>query len=80
MYGHALRRLLEMYPAGTSKDQILWRMKSSGLRIDAYGLLNAFNELSANGEVIVTPNGRWQLRRYVSIPGFKNSNEVVYLT
>lgn len=69
MYGSALRRLLELYPNGCSKDQILWRMKSSGFRIDASGLLHAFNELSANGEAIVKADGRWHLRRFTNVQG-----------
>ena len=75
MYGTALRRLLEMYPAGASKDQILWRMKSSGLRVDASGLLQSFSELSANGEVDVTAGGRWQLSRYAKVPGLGISTD-----
>lgn len=64
-----------MYPEGVTKDQLLWRMKSSGLRIDASNLLRALNELSANGETLVTKDGRLRLRRFTTVPSVNNLSE-----
>lgn len=64
MYASSLRRLLEMYPAGASQAQLLWRMKQTGLRATASDILQALNELSGNGEIGVTSDDRWLLTRF----------------
>ena len=81
MYAAALRRILELYPAGISQEQILWRFKSSGLRANATDILQSFNELSTNGEVTTTPEQRWILTRFMasfvrgSAAGISNSEQ-----
>lgn len=64
MYASSVRRLLEMYPAGASQEQLLWRLKSTGLRASAADILQALNELSGNGEIRITPGKRWLLSRF----------------
>lgn len=64
MYASTVRRLLEMYPAGASQEQLLWRLKSAGLRASAADILQALNELSGNGEIRILPGKRWLLSRF----------------
>lgn len=64
MCASTVRRLLEMYPAGASQEQLLWRLKSTGLRASAADILQALNELSGNGEIRVVPGKRWLLSRF----------------
>jgi len=64
MYASTIRRLLEMYPAGASQEQLLWRLKSTGLRASAADILQALNELSGNGEVHIIAGKRWLLSRF----------------
>lgn len=64
MYASTVRRLLEMYPAGASQEQLLWRLKSTGLRASAADILQALNELSGNGEIRMIRGKRWLLSRF----------------
>lgn len=65
MYASALRRLLELYPAGASGDQLLWRLRSSGSRASAADILQGLNELSGNGEIRIGAGDRWVLTRFL---------------
>lgn len=67
MYASTVRRLLEMYPAGASQEQLLWRLKSTGLRASAADILQALNELSGNGEIRIIPGKRWLLSRFTNM-------------
>jgi very-short-patch-repair endonuclease len=67
MYASTVRRLLEMYPAGASQEQLLWRLKSTGLRASAADILQALNELSGNGEIRITTGRRWLLSRFTDV-------------
>ncbi|MBT9373356.1 AAA domain-containing protein [Rhizobium sp. CSW-27] len=71
MYASSVRRLLEMYPAGASQEQLLWRLKSTGLRASAADILQALNELSGNGEICIIPGNRWLLSRFNDVPDSK---------
>lgn len=60
MYAQTIRRLLELAPNGLSQDQLLWRLRSSGLRLTAADILNSLKDLSDGGEARLTSVGRWQ--------------------
>jgi very-short-patch-repair endonuclease len=64
-----------MYPAGASQEQLLWRLKSTGLRASAADILQALNELSGNGEIRITPGNRWILSRFNGVPNSKGIND-----
>src|SRR5271166_173110 len=66
MYVVALRRLLEMYPAGASSEQILYHLRTSGTRATATDILQGLNTLSGSGEATIVANGRWKLVRFLS--------------
>lgn len=51
MLERAISRLMEMFPRGTTDGQLLWRLRSSGLRNDASSVLAALTALSDRGEV-----------------------------
>lgn len=74
MYASSVRRLLEMYPAGASQEQLLWRLKSTGLRASAADILQALNELSGNGEIRIISGDRWVLSRFNGGPDPKGGN------
>ncbi len=63
-----------MYPAGASQEQLLWRLKSTGLRASAADILQALNELSGNGEIRITPGNRWLLSRFNDVSNSKGIN------
>ena len=67
MYVMALRRLLEMYPAGASSEQILYHLRTSGTRATAADILQSLNMLSGSGEATVVANGRWKLAKFLSV-------------
>ena len=46
MYDASIRRLLEMYPAGASCDQLLYHLRTSGTRATAADILQSLNALS----------------------------------
>jgi hypothetical protein len=66
MYVTAIRRLLEMYPAGASCEQILYHLRASGARATATDILQNLNMLSGNGEVGIVAEGRWLLIKFSS--------------
>ncbi len=81
MYAASIRRLLELYPAGASQEQLLWRLKVSGVRATSVDILQSLNELSANGEIRIIAQGRWVLSRlfvsepHLLTPSSEQSNE-----
>jgi hypothetical protein len=66
MFVASIRRLLEMYPAGASCDQLLYHLRTSGTRATAADILQSLNVLSGNGEVGIVAEGRWLLSRFLS--------------
>lgn len=69
MYARTIRRLLELAPNGLSNEQLLWRLRSSGLRISAEDILAALKVLTEGGEALRTTSGRWQAVGLVRIAG-----------
>lgn len=64
MFDKTLRKLLFMHPKGATSDQIIWRLRSAGLRMDASDLLHGLTRLSEQGEVVQEPSGRWILTEF----------------
>jgi hypothetical protein len=57
-----IRGLLDMAPSGLTDGQLLWRLKSGGVRHDASDLLAALNRLSQSG-LVRAERGRWHAAR-----------------
>jgi hypothetical protein len=66
MYVAALRRLLEMYPAGASSEQLLYHLRTSGTRATAAEILQSLNMLSGSGEAAIIASGRWKLAKFLN--------------
>lgn len=64
MFETTLRRMLALFPRGITKEQIIWRLKASGLRVDASEMLNDLVRLSELGAVAHKPDGRWCLTEF----------------
>ncbi len=64
MLDTTLRQLLSMHPKGATSDQIIWRLRNVGVRMDASDLLHGLTRLSQQGEVIHAPTGRWILTAF----------------
>lgn len=62
-----LRQMLAMHPKGATNDQIIWRLKSVGVRFDASELLSGLTSLSRSGEIVRDRLGRWRIASY-SVP------------
>ena len=63
-----IRGILDLSPRGSSSEQILWRLRNSGLRPDASEIMGALNSLVEQGEA-VHRLGRWHKRLLDSRPG-----------
>jgi very-short-patch-repair endonuclease len=63
-----VRSILELHPAGLSHDQLLWRLRSSGLRYSADDILQSLDALIGNGELVRTRSGRWQVAAFRARP------------
>lgn len=63
MLDTTIRRLLEMHPRGISNDQLLWRLRSAGIRVSPSELLDGLNALVDRGEVRHNADGRWSAFR-----------------
>ena len=59
--------MLAMHPKGATNDQIIWRLKSVGVRFDASELLSGLTSLSRSGEIVRDRLGRWRIASY-SVP------------
>jgi very-short-patch-repair endonuclease len=68
LFDTTLRQLLLMHPKGATSDQIIWRLRNVGVRMDASDLLHGLTRLSQQGEVIHAPSGRWILTEFTK-PG-----------
>ncbi len=53
-----------MHPRGATDDQIIWRLRTGGLRIDASELLQGLTRLSERGEIVLDGRGRWKLAEF----------------
>lgn len=51
MLERSISQLIELFPRGTTDGQLLWRLRSNGLRNDASSVLAALTALSDRGEV-----------------------------
>jgi hypothetical protein len=63
IYNQFIRSILELSPRGSTSNQILWRLRSAGLRPDAPEIMTALNGLVEQGEV-EHRLGRWRMRRF----------------
>lgn len=64
MLSQTVRGILELHPAGLSNDQLLWRLRTGGLRFSAEDILQSLAALGETGEVVRTQGGRWQVAQF----------------
>jgi hypothetical protein len=64
MFAKTVRRLLELSSAGLSSDQILWRLKDSGLRFASADVLQSLTALVDSGEIVLQDSGRWRITTF----------------
>lgn len=74
MLDTTIRRLLEMHPRGVSNDQLLWRLRSAGIRVSPSDLLDGLNSLVERGEIRRNGDGRWSAFRQATVGGPKISS------
>jgi hypothetical protein len=60
-----------MHPRGISNDQLLWRLRSSGIRVSPSDLLDGLNSLVERGEIRRNGDGRWSAFRKPTVTGSK---------
>jgi len=80
MLVQTVRSLLELHPAGLSNEQLLWRLRSAGIRFSAADILQSLEVLIENGEVAMAEPGRWRLAAFrraaaVTTPGPATTRE-----
>ncbi len=63
-----------MHPRGISNDQLLWRLRSSGIRVSPSDLLDGLNALVERGEIRRNGDGRWSAFRKPTVTGSKASS------
>ncbi|MBV1800493.1 DEAD/DEAH box helicase [Siccirubricoccus sp. G192] len=63
-YAETLARLLELAPAGMTNDQLLWRLRRTGLRLTSQEIVEALGRLAESGIAQVRAGGRWQLTQF----------------
>lgn len=64
MYIETVTRLLELSPSGLSNDQLLWRLRRSGLRLRPEDILQTLTTLADAGIARVTAAGHWRLAQF----------------
>src|SRR5688572_17368333 len=60
---HTIREVLSLFPRGATDAQLIWRLRSSALRIEGTELLAGLVDLSERGEIIRDTYGRWRSAR-----------------
>ena len=73
MYSRTVVRLLELSPMGLTNEQLLWRLRQTGLRPGAEEIMHALAELSQSGVTRILPGGRWRLARFDQVRGQERS-------
>lgn len=63
-----------MHPRGISNDQLLWRLRSAGIRVSPSDLLDGLNSLVERGEIRRNGDGRWSAFRKPAVIGSKASS------
>lgn len=63
-----------MHPRGISNDQLLWRLRSAGIRVSPSDLLDGLNSLVERGEIRRNGDGRWSAFRQPAVSGSKASS------
>ncbi len=49
-----------MHPRGLSNEQLLWRLRDSGIRVSASEILSTLTTLAERGEIVRMPDQRWR--------------------
>jgi hypothetical protein len=65
---HTIRELLSLFPRGATDDQLVWRLRSSGLRVQGTELLAGLVALSERGEIVRDGHGRWRVAVVHPVP------------
>jgi hypothetical protein len=64
MFTKTVTGLLGVSSAGLSSNQILWRLRNSGLRFGVEDILQTLADLVDSGEVVMLETGRWRLATF----------------
>ena len=64
MYADTIARLLELSPSGLTNDQLLWRVRRSGLRLSSAEIVQSLAMLADTGVARVSESGRWCLMQF----------------
>lgn len=68
MYIETITRLLELAPSGLTNDQLLWRLRASGLRLTSSDIVQSLAMLVDTGAASVSAAGRWRLAQFRTAP------------
>ena len=68
MYTETITRLLELAPWGLTNDQLLWRLRTSGLRLTSSDIGQTLAMLVDTGAASVSAAGRWRLAQFRMAP------------
>ena len=68
VYTETITRLLELAPSGLTNDQLLWRLRTSGLRMTASDIGQTLAMLVDTAAASVSAAGRWRLTQFRMAP------------
>ena len=68
MFSGALRNYLDLYPKGVSSQQLLFHLRTSGVRVTAEEVTQCLQTLTESGEVFFANNRRWVSRKFSQNP------------
>src|SRR5664279_2772027 len=74
MDSKTITRLLELSPSGLSNEQLLWRLRRSGLRLSPEEILQTLAMLVDTGVAGMSTAGRWRLAQFENIPPERNAD------
>lgn len=73
-YTETITRLLAMSPSGLTNEQLLWRLRRSGLRLSPGDILQTLAMLADTGIAGVSAVGRWRLAQFEHPPPGRNAD------
>lgn len=74
MYLRTIRGLLELSPSGLTNDQMLWRLRRSGIRLSADEIMQVLTALVNTGVAQMSDTGRWRLAHFERRPPGQGGN------
>ena len=78
MFTETITRILELSPSGLTNEQLLWRLRRSGLRLRPEDILQTLAMLADTGVAGISASGRWRLAQFERPPLGRSADASIF--